>query len=196
MKNFNFFLVLAACFLVVSCAGDNLDSYKSQYLDAMAKDMNTTKEFMMKDLDIVVDSMTIIPVTVADSIAIIEEFSKMDEKEVIEIKKQIREYKRMESLLTLFAGKNNEELKHAKALMEEGILTISSLENATKNDLPRYKELDKELVLAKVFSAQISKKNANGVHEISKEMALFSSDDKLVKFKCPLFLAEYINKNK
>lgn len=192
MKECKNLLLLALSFVFASCGADNLDSYKSQYLDAMAKDLKTTKEFMMKDLDVVVDSMTIIPVTVADSIAIIEEFSKMDEIEVAKLKKQIREYKRMESLLMLFAGENNEELKRAKALMEEGISTISSLENAAKNDLSRYKELDKDLVLAKVFSVQIAKKNANGVHEISKEMALFSSDDKLVNFRCPLFLAEYL----
>ena len=196
MKVFKTFILLAVCLVMASCGGDNLESYKSQYLDAMAKDMKTTKEFMMKDLDVVVDSMKIIPVTVSDSLFILEEFSKMSAEEIANTKKQIREYKRMEGLISLFAGADNEQYRMAKALIDEGISVLSSLETAIKVDLPRYKEMDKDFVLVKVFSAQIAMKNASGVHEISKEMALFSSDGKLVNFKCPYFLAEYLNQKK
>ncbi len=107
MKNLiekSFFLV--CCLLLVACGGEDLNKYKEQYLDAMAKDMKTTKEFLVKDLDVVIDSMRIIPITVADSIYLLEEFSKMDKKQIAKMKKEFKEYKKMEGLFMLFGGNN------------------------------------------------------------------------------------------
>ena len=194
MKNLiekSFFLV--CCLLLVACGGEDLNKYKEQYLDAMAKDMKTTKEFHVKDLDVVIDSMRIIPITVADSIYLLEEFSKMDKKQIAKMKKEFKEYKKMEGLFMLFGGNNKEQLNQAKEMMAEVMIAFADMEKAVIKDLPKYKKMDENTVLAKILSLQLITKDAKtGVHTMSKELALFSPEGLLINLKCPLILSEYL----
>ena len=108
MKSIKVLLMLFVSFMMASCGvgGDNLESYKTQYLDALAKEMGTTKDFLMKDWDISIDSMKIIPITVADSLALLEEVSADNGASLNKVKTEMAEMRKMEGLLSLFGGSN------------------------------------------------------------------------------------------
>ena len=194
MKSIKVLLMLFVSFMMASCGvgGDNLESYKTQYLDALAKEMGTTKDFLMKDWDISIDSMKIIPITVADSLALLEEVSADNGASLNKVKTEMAEMRKMEGLLSLFGG-SNKEVEKAKAILEEMSLEISNLERALKNDLSKYKGMEVAQILAKVLSFQfVALDKETGIHKIEKRNAVFTPSGELVRTKCPITLSFYL----
>ena len=72
MRNNKFFLLLVVCMAIVACDnGNNLNGYKEKVLDALSQQAGLPKEMFVKDYEVVVDSMSLIPIAVEDSIKII-----------------------------------------------------------------------------------------------------------------------------
>ena len=195
MKVFRYITLCFVCITMISCGtnGDNLESYKNQYLNQLAKEMGTTKDYLLKDLDIAIDSMKIIPITVADSIKILEEASADDGKNLKKAKSELAKIRQMESLITLFGG-SDEKVKEAMALLKEMPSEISNIEKAISENLPKYKEMKETQVLAKVLSFQIATLDTKSrVHKVEKRKAVFTKNGELVRTKCPIFLEAYLN---
>ena len=196
MKSLKNIWLLAVCLAMVACDNSAIDieSCKDQYFEAWAKNIGTTKDFLLKDLDVFVDSIKIIPITVNDSVAILEEIGQVDSKQMREMKSMLAKMKRMEGLLALSSDK--ERVEEAKAFIREIPLEINSLEKAFKEDLPRYQGINGDKVLAYILDFQLATlDSSSGVHKVEKRRAVFSLNGKLEKFKCPMFLDAYLKHN-
>ena len=196
MKSLKNICLLVVCLAIVACDNSAIDieSCKDQYFEAWAKNIGTTKDFLLKDLDVSVDSVRIIPISVKDSVAILEEVGKVDSKQMKEMKSTLSKMKRMEGLLAFSSDK--EMVKEAKAFIREIPLEINSLEKAFKEDLPRYKGINDNKILAYVLDFRVATlDSSSGVHKVEKRRAVFSLNGKLEKFKCPMFLDAYLKHN-
>lgn len=194
MKAIKFILLFVVCMAMAACgnAQNNIESYKEQYLEAWAKDLGTTKEYLLKDLDISIDSIKIIPLTVTDSLNILNEVNKDDGAKLREFKTVIRQLKSMEGLLALSG--DTEKVKEAKKMINEMPSEIAALEKALKEDLSRYKEMDGDKVLSYIVSLQAAVLDPKtGIHKIEQRKAVFNTNGKLDKFSCPNFLELYLN---
>lgn len=186
-------LLLVACTAFAACGSyvNDLESYKNQYLEAWAKGMGTTKELLLKDLDISIDSMNIIPITVADSLAILDEVTKDNGKKLNELKTILNKIKQLQGLLAF--SSDTEKIKETKTMLKELPLEITNIERALKEDYSRYKEMDKGIVLMNVFYCQATFLDSNsGVHKVEQRRALFTLNGTLEKFKCPMMLEAYL----
>jgi len=83
--------------------------------------------------------------------------------------------------------------KEAKGFVDEFLEFLSNSEKLIKHDLPSYKDMAKDKVLAEVFTYQYAAKDSeSGIHKVSKKQALFSSNGQLINLKCPIILAFYL----
>ena len=77
MKAVKLITLFAVCLTMAACStvgGEDLEAYKDKMLEGFAKQAKSTKELLIRDYDIIVDSMSVIPFTVADSLAVIDSF--------------------------------------------------------------------------------------------------------------------------
>lgn len=163
------------CLTIISCGdSENLDAYKDKLLEESAKKLKTTKELLVKDLDVIIDSMSVVPLTVGDSLNLL---SSSFEKKKDKLTKQIELYK-LELALTqtrMFTLPSTirdykEKLKKAEKEMEEATENYN-----TKQEL--YSQQDSTKVLAKVFICRIAAKHPlKGIHETESSATVFSID--------------------
>ncbi len=96
MKIFKNILLLVTCLMITACGGENLNAYKDKMLEAAANRLGTTKELLVKDLDLVVDSMSLDYFLLEDSISLIkqtyDETIKEQEKQIEWRQKEIKKY--------------------------------------------------------------------------------------------------------
>ena len=96
MKIFKNILLLVTCLMITACGGENLNAYKDKMLEATANRLGTTKELLVKDLDLVVDSMSLDYFLLEDSISLIkqtyDETIKEQEKQIEWRQKEIKKY--------------------------------------------------------------------------------------------------------
>lgn len=145
MKVLKNILLLAICLMNTACGGENLEAYKDKVLETFANRLGTTKELLVKDYDVIVDSMSVTPITVADSIAIINLWKGKQG----EIEKSI-ELKRL-NLKSIFNFNVSEDRKLLKT-MESRLKEIQESDKI----LEKYTLMKSDKVLGKIFICRIS----------------------------------------
>lgn len=171
MKAFRYIILTVVSLVMFSC-GENLEAYKEKVLDAVASKLETTKELFVKDFDVVIDSMSVHPLTVGDSLALLatdfnRDKSKIDKK-LVELKEELEKHqKKSWDYLVEFT---QERIKQ-----KENELT--SLTEKYNKKVEYYSKMDKNKVLAKAFCCRFSTKQMlTGVHKTLRGAFLFSPD--------------------
>ena len=187
MKHFSLkSLLLIFCFMVSSCE-DNFESYKDKFLEYTASQLNTTKELLVKDLDIKFDSMSISYFLVEDSILFIkqdcEEAIEKQNNRIASCKKDIErkeaeiEKNKGDRMASIFSAFNNTAIEKYKNNIKEAEKKIEELKKKCEEDLKKYEGRNDNDVIFNVFNFQIAAKHPiKNIHEVSKEAALFSPD--------------------
>lgn len=187
MKALRMILLFVVCTAMTACGGENLDVYKDKVLESLAKELETTKELLVKDLDIKIDSMSLLYFYVEDSIAI----TKKEFEELLAKKEKLIKYYR-ESI-----KKDEEAIKNAgndffsgatiyakRSFINEAKQNIKSTEKEIQKEteiynqkLEKLKSRDKKEVIFNVFVYHSSIKNPlTGMHNAGKSMSLFTPD--------------------
>ena len=174
------------CVAVTACSSENLDTYRDKLLDSVASELKTTKELLIQDLDVRVDSMSLTYFLVEDSIYIIENKYK---EELRNKEKQIESYKesikKLENLVkkesgvftSLTAEMSKSSIKTNKRYIKEIESEISKLTENYKSELSKYESRDSKEKIYNVFCYRVSLKNPmTQMHNSSREMSLFSLD--------------------
>ena len=168
-------LFFAFCLAAISCGNnENLDVYKDKMLEVMAKEFKTTKELLVKDLDVIVDSMSVVPLTVGDSLNLL---SSDYEKKKNRLSKQIEKNKErlVSAKKRLFPLPNiirnyEDKIEAAEKEMKEATESYNA-----KQEL--YSQQDSSKVLAKVFICRIAIKHPlKGIHQTMSGATIFSID--------------------
>lgn len=168
-------LFIAFCFAAISCGNnENLDAYKDKMLEAMAKEFKTTKELLVKDLDVVVDSMYVLPLTIEDSLNLLSsDFEKKKSRltKQIEInRKGLDSAKKRLFPIPSVIGDYEDKIEKAEKEIKEATENYN-----TKYEL--YSRQDRLKILAKVFVCRIAIKHPlKGIHETMSGATLFSVD--------------------
>lgn len=194
-----YILMLAVCAIMTACGGSNLDSYKNTMLESLAKQLGTTKDLLVKDLDINIDSMSVSFMSLQDSIDFVnlnyeKKRKPLDESIAFEkerISKLSEEYEKKKNgnnygfLSILKQNINDAKYKLAKAenkltiLTEDYELSVSKFENRNPEDIVHH-----------VFTYRIALKNPlKQIHEVASAMSFFSPDGKrfITEVKGPLY---------
>ena len=184
MRNNKFFLLLVVCMAIVACDnGNNLNGYKEKVLDALSQQAGLPKEMFVKDYEVVVDSMSLIPITVEDSIKIILNIDSYKKS----IENKLSDYKARKR--TLFYPWDEDDTKKVQELNEQ----LVSIENA-KSKLAEYEMRDKDEVLIKVFRCWIAIKLPIHGRQADFAYAIFSKDDEFIT-TTDSNMENYIEKN-
>ena len=174
---------------MTACGGESLDDYKDKLLDSVASKFKTTKELLIKDLDINIDSMSLAYFLVEDSINIIEKNYKeeLEKKEKWiascqeEIKKKEDENKTGKggAASSILASINNSFIKMNRDYIKEAESEISKLTEKYKSELSKYENRDPKEKIYNIFCYRASLKNPiTQMHNSSREMSFFSPDGK------------------
>lgn len=179
-------LLFIFCFTLASC-GNEFDSYKDKVLEHTANELNTTKELLVKDLDIKFDSMSISYLHVEDSICILEEIYKENiakqeekiaaQKNSIERRKKENEGRKKDYLSSIFTSMNNQHIKEAERQIKEIEEKIQKITDDYHSELEKFEERDKKERIYNVFRYQISFIiPKTEMHQIIKGIDLFTPD--------------------
>lgn len=183
-------LFFAFCLATISCgSNENLDAYKDKILEELAKKFKTTKELLVKDLDVIVDSMSVVPLTIEDSLNLL---SSDYEKEKNRLSKQIEKNKtglasakKRLFPITSVIWDYEEKIEAGEKEMKE----VTENYNA-KQEL--YSQQDKSKVLAKVFICRIALKHPlKGIHQTISGATVFSIDGQTLLDEGDNHLYEY-----
>ena len=184
---------------MAACGGSNLDSYKDKMLESLAKQLGTTKDLLVKDLDINIDSMSVSFMSLQDSIDFVnwnyeKKRKPLDESIAYEkerISKLSEEYGKKKNgnnygfLSLLKQNINDAKYKLSKAenkltiLTEDYELSVSKFESRNPEDIVHH-----------VFMYRIALKNPlKQIHEVASAMSFFSPDGKrfITEVKGPLY---------
>ncbi len=176
MKAFKKLLLLLMCLMVTACGGENLNAYKEKMLETLANEFGSTKDLLVKDLDIVVDSMSLDYFLIEDSITLIKQNF---DKSIQEQKRQI-EWRQKEIETIEKANKKNYRtytIKKYKSDIVQLEKKIESLREKLENELAKYEGRNIEDVVYNVFSFRVTMKNPqNGIHVKHSDYCLFSPD--------------------
>lgn len=144
MKAFKYILLFVVCMVMVAC-GDNLDNYKEKTLEYLAKKNKTTVELFVKDYSLVMDSMSVTPITVADSMAIVNLWK--DEQGNIEerIKRKRQE---LHSIFNFDDEKDRKELNRLETRLKEI--------HESEEILEKFASMNPDNILGKFFTCRIS----------------------------------------
>jgi len=145
MKAMKYFLLLVVCMTMAACGGENLDNYKEKTIELLAKKNRTTPELFISDYNVIIDSMSVTPITVADSIEIL----KIWQSEQSEIEKDIEKTrKKLRSFFNFSEESDRKELKRLEAELKE-------IQESDKI-IEKYSSMKSDEVLGKFFLCRIS----------------------------------------
>lgn len=130
---------------MAACGGENLEAYKEKALEKMAESAKTTKELLIEDYKLILDSMAVYPLTVGDSIELINRFVAQREK----YEKYIETTKK--NLHSFFNFNYEDDKKDIKRWEE----TLKEIDKSEK-DLERYQNMSPDETLCKVFICKVS----------------------------------------
>ena len=187
MKALRMILLFVVCTAMAACGGENLDVYKDKVLEEMARVNDTTKELLVKDLDINIDSMSLLYFYVEDSIVLAEkkfkEFLIEKEKQIESCKKSIEKNEKelndaRNSLFSyMFVDSYSSILDKLRKKIENTEKEIQEETELYNQKLEKLKSRDKKEVIFNVFVYRASMKNPlTGMHNAGKSMSLFTPD--------------------
>lgn len=192
MKIFKNILLLVTCLMITACGGENLNAYKDKMLEATANRLGTTKELLVKDLDLVVDSMSLDYFLLEDSISLIkqiyDETIKEQEKQIEWRQKEIKKY---EEANNRYYGKYT--INKYKKDIEQLEKKIESIRQKHEEELAKFKGRNLSDVVYKVFYYRIMMKHPlKGIHEKQSSFCLFSPDGKVCTIEIDDEMGEYL----
>lgn len=170
MKALKNILLFVVCLSIASCGVNDLDAYKDQVLEYGAKKFGTTKELFIKDFDVVVDSMSLFPITVQDSINLINNLDVYKES----LQAEFEEYEILKN--KRFYRWKMRDTERVQEIEEELVLI-----DKAKAKLPEYESMDKSKTLMKVFRCWIAIKLPLIGRQTGIDYYLFSTDGDLIK---------------
>lgn len=195
-------LLFGICLVLVACGSEKIDTYTEKVLEHAASNLNTTKELLVKDLDIKIDSTSLSSFLVEDSINLVtEQHDKYDaektkllesaNKSVSRLDEEAKTAKGVSKYATLSARDNfkrivkqiERELQSSKEKREK---SMSSLINRDKNE-----------VIFQVFQYRVTILNPKTkMHEVNKDVTFFTPDGKTVLSNVHKDVKKYVrNKN-
>ena len=183
-------LFFAFCLAAISCgSNENLDAYKDKMLEAMAKEFKTTKELLIKDLDVIIDSMSVVPLTVEDSLNLLssdyEKKKNRLSKQIEKNKKSLASAKKRLFPIPSVIGDYENKIEADEKEMKEATENYNA-----KQEL--YSQLNNSKVLAKVFICRIAIKHPlKGIHQTMSGATIFSIDGKTLLDEGNNHLYEY-----
>ena len=170
------------CMAMAACGGSKYEVYKDKMLEAMASDLGTTKELLIKDLDLKFDSMSISNFLVEDSINMLtkqrEAFEAEITKRLEKTKAKIEEYDEKSKTakgVSIFVNRslrddNKRELKRLESVRKD---VYEKFEKAMGTLKPR----DKKEVIYQVFHFTLTALNPRTkVHEVKTDVVFFTPD--------------------
>ena len=183
MKMMKLIMLFIVCMTATACGRVNLDTYKDKVLDSVALKFKTTKELLIQDLDIKVDSMSLAYFLVEDSIYLIEnnykEELKEKEKQIEAYKEEIKKLEnRIEEMKgSLTAEMSKFSIKNNEKYIKEAESEILKLTENYKSELSKYENRDPKEKIYNIFCYRASLKNPiTQMHESGRVMSLFSPD--------------------
>lgn len=165
---------MLSCTIMAACQSENLEAYKEKMLEATAKKLGTTKELLVKDLDIVIDSMSVVPFTVKDSLNLLKDIDQKIEQtsKDLESAKKAIEYTKKRSLFPSFY--TIEKLEKQK---EELMNKLERLKYLQDVQIPKYESMKESKVIAKIFCVRIAAKGPlDRIHTTKSSVFIFSAD--------------------
>jgi len=187
MRAFKNIFLITVCIIMIACGGENLDAYKDKVLEHVASKINTTKELLVKDLDMKIDSMSLSYFLVEDSLVLLERKYKEDvakqEKWISTCKENIErlEIEKNKSRKDLFysitAKINDRSIKEYKKKIEDAEAKIQEIRDDYQLKFEMYQARDKKEVIYNIFHYRVTYKiPKKGIHQVDTSMDLFSPD--------------------
>ncbi len=180
-----------ALFVCSSVFAQNLESYKNQFLDYFAAGLNTTREFVVEDLKLEIDNMSVTPFSVEDSIAMLtqkyNEDIKNQDKLIESYKDAIKEQETAKSNSTnaLINMSFNRSKEYSINEFKGGISKAKSKkEEITKSYnavLIKYENRDPNEVIFNVFKCRlIFIPPKTGIRKVISGSTLFTPNGKML----------------
>ena len=186
MKTMKLMMLFVVCVATAACGGENLDAYKRKLLEGIAKEGETTVELLVKDFDITVDSMSVLPFLLQDSIEYVKyNYEKQKkpldesisyEKERIEtLSKKLEKEKKGDSYSFIALLKNN--IFDARIKLENAEKKLESLTKHFETDMSKFEGRNPNDAIYNMFCYRFTAKNPfTGGHQVTYEIAFFSLD--------------------
>lgn len=184
MKALRMILLFVVCTAMAACGGENLDVYKDKVLEEMARTNDTTKELFVKDYDVIVDSLSLYSITVADSIDIIKDFDAYEKRLHARISELEKSSKNLFNFNLSSDKRELEKLKNELPRIEVGKLKLSEYEGMREGK-----------VLIKVLRFWAAIKIPILGRRTSIGYAIFSEDGNYIT-DADFNMKEYVTKNK
>lgn len=184
MKLVKYITLLICCSIITACSGEDskLDSFKTKMLESVAVKHKTTPEMLVKDLDVKIDSMSLSPFLVEDSLALVQkqydDFIAEKESQLASSQKSVT---KLEQELKTASGIS----KLAKASSLDNFKRIHhNIEVELNKGKAKYEKLiatfenrDPKEVIYTVFQYRVSLKNPlTGIHMTDKDISYFTPD--------------------
>ena len=201
--------VLAAIAIVAcgSVSAQNLDKYKNKFLDTLASDLGTTREFMVQDLKMEIDNMSLSHFLVEDSIELLTQIYNED---VAEQNKIISAYEKgiKEAESNNTSGKNEltrgalemakrHSINEFQGAIKEAKTKIGDLTKTYNAALEYYKDKDAKRIIYDVFSFRLIMVNPlKGIREVIEGDSFFTPGGGNVLSENTSKLEEYFKKKK
>ena len=185
MKAFRYITLCAVSLVLFSC-GENLEAYKEKVIEKAAKKLKTTEELLVKDLDLIIDSMTVEDFCVKDSLLLSVEIknnrSQLLQGKIESFQKKIEEnkenIKKASGFYANFTRVTNESLiKDYENGIKKFEKEIAKVKNENDSILNKYDGRNNKDVLLKIFKYRIAYKVPfKGIHEVKTVFSLFTPD--------------------
>lgn len=202
MKVMKCILLFVVCVAMAACGGENskYEPYKEKMLETLAGGLGTTKDLLVKDLEIKIDSMSLSNFLVEDSINMLtQQYNEAEAETAKRIEKtneKINEYEEKAKTATgvsifvnrSFRDDSKRELKRLESVLK-------SIKEKYENAMATLEPRDKKEVIYQVFHFKITSLNPKTkIHEVRKRSTFFTADGQKVLLNVPKAVEKFVEK--
>lgn len=190
MKTMKYILLFVVCVTMAAC-GNEMDNYKDKILEYTARKHKTTPEHLVKDFDISIDSMSVSPFILQDSIDYVnqnyeirkkpfDESISFEKERIEKLSEALEKEKRKKGNYSHFGSILKQNIYDARNKLARAEENHKILTEQYESDMARFEGRNAEEAIYNMFWYRVAIKNPlSKVHEVSSEVALFSLDGKL-----------------
>lgn len=204
MKTMKLMMLFFVCVAMAACGGENrkYEPYKDKVLQSLADFFGTTKELLVKDLEIKFDSMSLSTFIVEDSINLItEQYNEAEAKNKERLEKTNAKIIENEEKAKTATGvskfvyrSNRDDYKRDKQRIEAAQKKMKERYDKAMSTL---ENRDKKEVIYQLFYTKATILNPKTkIHEVSKDVSYFSPDGQTYILEVPKEVKNYVKKQK